>query len=94
MDQARLSEIRKRWDLTQAEMAELMEVSSALIVSQWENGFRNPSGIVKKLYRLLDELPKHDAKRLLEWLAETRLEEGERRRIKGRKAKSGGTSKG
>lgn len=60
--------IRKRWDLTQAEMANLMEVSGKLIVSHWENGFRSPSGIVQKLYRMIDELPEHEAKQLVKWL--------------------------
>ena len=75
-----ISKIRKRWGLTQAEMARLMEVSSFLIFSQWENGYRNPSGIVKKLYRLLDELPEHDAKKLLDWLGSIQLQERERRK--------------
>lgn len=85
MDEKQLSKIRRIWGLTQADMAQLMEVSSALIVSQWENGYRNPSGIVKKLYRLLDELPEHDAKSLLAWLRSVKLQEKERRRIGSRR---------
>lgn len=81
MEEKELTEIRRRWGLTQADMAQLMEVSSALIVSQWENGYRNPSGIVKKLYRLLDKLPEHDAKKLLAWLRSAKLREKERRKI-------------
>jgi DNA-binding transcriptional regulator YiaG len=63
-----LAEIRKRWGLTQAQMADLMEVSGKLIVSHWENGFRSPSSIVQKLYRMIDELPDHEAKQLVKWL--------------------------
>jgi len=81
MNPETLATIRKRWGLTQADMAELMAVSGALIVSQWENGYRNPSGIVNKLYKLLDELPPADAKALLKWLRSVKLDECERRKI-------------
>jgi DNA-binding XRE family transcriptional regulator len=85
MDEKMFAEIRKRWGLNQADMAKLMEVSSALIVSQWENGYRNPSGIVKKIYRLLGELPPKEAAMLLGWLKSVSLGEKERRKITARR---------
>lgn len=63
-----LADIRKRWSLTQEEMALLMEVSNKLTISHWETGFRSPGGIIKKLYRMLDQLPEPEAKRLLKQL--------------------------
>jgi len=78
MEPKELAEIRKRWGLTQAQMAELMEVSGKLIVSHWENGFRSPSAIVQKLYRMLDQLPKAEARKLLEVLKRFSLKDTEK----------------
>jgi DNA-binding transcriptional regulator YiaG len=62
--------IRKRWGLTQEQMAMLMEVSGKLVISHYERGFRSPSAVIRKLYRLLDELPEHEARTLMRWLEE------------------------
>lgn len=86
MNPKELAEIRARWGLTQAEVAKLFEVSGPLIISQWENGFRNPSGIVKKIYLLLDTLPKQEAQKLLDWLKSVHLPDVERRRVFERKS--------
>ena len=87
MEPRRLAAIRERWGLTQAEFARLFAVSSPLIISQWENGYRNPSGIVKKLYRLLDELPEHQAKKLLDWLRSVKLQEKDRRKLSSKRGR-------
>ncbi len=80
MEPRRLATIRERWGLTQAEFARLFAVSSPLIISQWENGYRNPSGIVKKIYLLLERLPVGEGKKLLDWLDSAKLSSKERRR--------------
>lgn len=45
----RISEYRKRNDLTQAELSELLGVSTSC-VAQWENGTRTPN--IRKLQEL------------------------------------------
>ncbi len=62
------ADIRKRWELTQEQMAVLMAVSGKLVISHYERGFRSPSAIIQKLYRMMDDLPEHDAQLLMKWL--------------------------
>jgi DNA-binding transcriptional regulator YiaG len=75
--------IRNDLGLNQAEMAELMDVSGLIIISHWENGFRNPNAMTQKIYRMLDQLPNNDRKKLLEWLKEYKIsgkEKGKRKK--------------
>jgi DNA-binding transcriptional regulator YiaG len=81
----KLVAIRKRWKLTQAQMAKLMAVSSPLVVSQWENGYRNPSGIMKKIYLLLEKLPQEEGEKLVGWLQSIKLGPVERRKLVAKK---------
>ncbi len=85
MEPKKLVAIRKRWKLTQAQMAKLMAVSSPLVVSQWENGYRNPSGIMKKIYFLLEKLPQDEGEKLVGWLQSVKLGAVERRKLAGKK---------
>jgi transcriptional regulator with XRE-family HTH domain len=74
MTPEKLAQIRKRLGFTQEEMSHLFE-AVRLTVSQWEIGFSRPTAIVRKLYRLIEELPEKDAKQLVKWLQSINVNE-------------------
>lgn len=76
------AKIRKDLGLSQAQMSELLEVSGAIVISHWENGFRNPNAMTQKIYRMLDQLPNNDRKKLLAWLKEYKISDKEKEKRK------------
>ena len=50
-----LREIRIKAGLTQAQLANFFGLSSQTRISEYENGVRNPSAGIKKLYQLIKE---------------------------------------
>jgi len=48
-------EIRIKAGLTQAQLANFFGLSSQTRISEYENGTRNPSAGIKKLYQLIKE---------------------------------------
>ena len=57
--------LRKRLNMPQADIAFYLGIKNPLLVSQWENGYRLPTEVVKRLVRHLNSLPVTQAKGLL-----------------------------
>jgi DNA-binding transcriptional regulator YiaG len=76
MDQARISKLRRRFGWSQEKFAKILGAGGRLTVSQWETGFRNPSGPVKRFLTFLEKLSDVEFKKateLLEKIAEEEL---------------------
>ena len=63
MDSKKVSKLRTRLGLTQAQMARIIG-SSTMVISHWENGFRVPQGITARFLALLYSLPDSDLKKV------------------------------
>ena len=58
--------IRESLGLTQKEMCVLFKVKSPMLISQWESDYRNPSMLVKHIYKTLKN--KNKNKKVLRYL--------------------------
>lgn len=58
-------ELRKKLNLPQSDAAFYLGIKSPMLISQWENGYRNPTEPVRRLVKYLNSLPDIAAKRLL-----------------------------
>jgi DNA-binding transcriptional regulator YiaG len=54
--------------MTQEEVAEVFGLAGRNAVSRWETGRRNPNETARRLLRLLNEVPKSEAKHIMERL--------------------------
>ena len=63
MDAKKVSTLRKRLGLTQAEMARAIG-SSTMVISHWENGFRVPQAITARFLSLLYSLSDSELARI------------------------------
>ncbi|MDQ3234333.1 MAG: helix-turn-helix transcriptional regulator [Pseudobdellovibrionaceae bacterium] len=65
MKPSEIKNIRERLNLTQEEFALSIGLASKNVISNLETGFRNPSGIVVRLLRLLEHLPLEESRELV-----------------------------
>ena len=63
-----IAALRKRMNISQAEMAALLGVASRLTVSQWENGFSTPGGPIMRFLSLLDDLSESELCKIMKRL--------------------------
>ncbi len=65
MKPSRFKEIRVELNLTQQELAEILCVSRAMVISHYETGFRKPSKLIQVIMSILGSLPEKKKK---EWI--------------------------
>ncbi len=72
----------KHLELSQTELAELLGLSGKGPISHYENGFRNPSPLIKAVMSYFDSLSKNDAKAFMKILKRhmDAVQDDERRR--------------
>lgn len=61
-------ELRKKLELEQSELSNHLGLYSHNTVSRWEIGLRKPSETLLRLFRLLNDLPKAEAREFIEKL--------------------------
>ena len=61
--------IRAKLGLTQAELADVLALSSARVVSNIEIGFRKPSKLAVSIFTMLDNMPLSAARKFADKLA-------------------------
>jgi DNA-binding transcriptional regulator YiaG len=69
-------QIRDKLNLTQQELALALGLSSKNVISNIETGFRNPSGTVIAILKLLASLPQKDARSIVNKLRAQAHEKG------------------
>lgn len=75
LDGDQITELRKRMDLSQAEMADLLGMADRFVVSKWERGARPPGNPTMRLLSLLDRLPAQDLSEIVTHLKKIAEEE-------------------
>jgi DNA-binding transcriptional regulator YiaG len=70
-----IAELRKRLDLSQAEMASLLGIASRYTVSQWERGTTIPGGPVMRFLCLLNSFPASELRSIAKRLEQIRQAE-------------------
>jgi DNA-binding transcriptional regulator YiaG len=57
--------LRRHLNMSQADMAMYLGVKDKELISQWENGYRNPTEPIKRLVRYLNDMRFRKAKGFL-----------------------------
>ena len=70
MSASEIRKLRARLSLTQEGLAQALGVANGLMVYRWETGKRNPGEPIIRLVKLLNDLPKEKALKMLKQLAD------------------------
>ncbi len=60
-----MTQLRKKLNMPQSDMAFYLGIKNKLLISQWETGYRKPSEPLQRLVRYLSILPFEQAKTIL-----------------------------
>lgn len=63
-----MQKFRKKFELSQVDAARILGIANRKLVSQWEIGFRQPTLIVRRFIRLLNDLPRAKTETILKKL--------------------------